>query len=322
MDKPALKVLFFGTPDFAVETLKQIHREGYEIVAVVTTPDKPAGRGRKLKKSAVKRYAEQHGLPLLQPEKLKDEQFIETIKSLQPDVGVVVAFRILPRQVYEIPRLGTFNLHASLLPDYRGAAPINHVIINGEKETGITTFFLNDKVDTGEILLQEKVPVDKMETAGSLHDKLMYRGAKLVLETLRKIEAGAIEPQPQPELPHLHPAPKLTRENTRIDWHQPGERIERFIRGLSPYPGAWSMMQLNDEKSRRCVLYLADFEPGEPHHEPGKIHWDGKNFRIAVRDGWIIPQLIKTEGKKTLARKDFINGLKNIKIDKNIARCY
>ena len=322
MDKPALKVLFFGTPDFAVETLKQIHRKGYKIVAVVTTPDKPAGRGRKLKKSAVKRYAEQHGLPLLQPEKLKDRQFIETIKSLQPDVGVVVAFRILPRQVYDIPRLGTFNLHASLLPDYRGAAPINHVIINGEKETGITTFFLNDKVDTGEILLQEKVPVDKKETAGSLHDKLMYRGAELVLETLQKIEAGEIEPQPQPDLTNLHPAPKLTRENTRIDWHQPGESIERFIRGLSPYPGAWSMMRLNSEKSMRCVLYLADFEPGEPHPDSGKIHWDGKNFRIAVRDGWIIPQLIKTEGKKTLARKDFINGLKNIKIDKNIARCY
>ncbi len=306
-----LKIIFFGTPDFAVESLDKILQSGYEVAAVVTAPDKPAGRGRKLRESDVKKYAREKGLKIFQPEDLKDPSFIEALKNLNPDVGVVVAFRKIPKEVYGIPPLGTFNLHASLLPDYRGAAPINHVIINGEKKTGVTTFFINDLIDSGEIIDQEEVIIEEHETAGSLHDKLKDLGAEVVVKTLKKLSQGDIKTIQQDLSRFIHKAPKLNKENTRINWHENGEKIERFIRGLSPHPGAWTWYKVSTDW-KKMKIFLAEFHPEKHNFSPGKAVFFNKKLKIAVPDGWILPTRVKPESKKEMNIQDFINGIKSV----------
>ncbi len=313
MKKP-LRIIFFGTPAFAVESLKAIHQQGHEIAAVITAPDKPAGRGKKLRESEVKKYAKTHGLPLLQPVKLKSIELVEELKALNPDVGVVVAFRILPRKVFEIPRFGTFNLHASLLPDYRGAAPINHAIINGETQTGVTTFFIDDHIDTGSILMQKSVEIHPDDNAGSLHDRLMKEGAQLVIKTLEAIAENNIIPQPQDHTKVLHKAPKLTKENTRIDWTLPGQQIRNFIRGLSPYPGAWTITRFQNNREKRSFIYDACFIPVTHSLVPGQAIYDQKTVKIAAKDGFIIPHSIKFEGKKQIDNLELFNGTQSNKI--------
>ncbi|MDR1810192.1 MAG: methionyl-tRNA formyltransferase, partial [Prevotella sp.] len=244
MDKTNIRIVFMGTPEFAVGSLSALVENGYNVVGVITMPDKPAGRGHKLQASAVKEYALQQNLPLLQPEKLKDDFFLQQLSAWHADLQVVVAFRMLPEAVWSMPRLGTFNLHASLLPQYRGAAPINHAIINGEKETGATTFFLTHEIDTGNIIKQIRIPVRETDTAGSIHDELMKKGAQLVMDTVDMISEGHIETVPQEQFAieesKLKPAPKIFRETCRIDWMKPATDIFNFIRGLSPYPSAWT----------------------------------------------------------------------------------
>ncbi len=306
------KIVFFGTPDFAVESLKRILNEGYHVEAVVTAPDKPAGRGKKIKESEVKQFAKAQGLRILQPQNLKSPEFITTLKELAPDVGVIVAFRMLPEAVWSLPRYGTFNLHASLLPDYRGAAPIHHAIINGEKITGVTTFFIDNKIDTGAIIGQIPVRIGDEDNFGTLYEKLKNTGAGLVVDTLKNIEKGTVVTRPQDDSKALHPAPKLNKENTRIDWTQPANKIYNFIRGLSPYPGAWAKVEL-DGKIKRIIIYKADFQIKKHEENPGKTLISGKNLLIAVSDGYILPLELKLEGKKQMPVKSFINGLKNIK---------
>lgn len=241
-DSKQLRLVYMGTPDFAVTPLKYLVEHGYNVVGVVTMPDKPAGRGLKMQESAVKQYASGAGLNILQPEKLKAPEFVEAFKALRADLAIVIAFRMLPEVIWRMPRLGTFNLHASLLPQYRGAAPINWAIINGDTETGVTTFMLNNEIDKGDILGQRKIAITPEDNAGTLHDKLMYAGTELVAESIEKIAAGGIELLPQEHIApeHLRPAPKIFKENCRIDWTQPGEAIRNLIRGLSPYPAAYS----------------------------------------------------------------------------------
>lgn len=311
VSRKPLKIVFFGTPEFAVASLDKILQSGHDVSAVVTAPDKPAGRGRKLRESDVKKYARNKGLKIFQPEDLKDPSFIEALKNLNPDVGVVVAFRKIPKEVYTIPRLGTFNLHASLLPDYRGAAPINHVIINGEKKTGVTTFFINDRIDSGEIIIQEEITIEKDETAGSLHDKLKYLGAEVVVKTLKKLSRGNVETIQQDPIRFIHKAPKLNKDNTRINWDENGEKIERFIRGLSPYPGAWSWYKISKDW-KKIKIFLAEFQPEKHNFLPGKVAFFNKKLKIAVPDGWILPLRVKPESKKEMNIQDFINGIKSV----------
>ena len=306
------KILFFGTPDFAVETLKKILEKGYPVVAVVTSPDKPAGRGKKLRMPEVKRFALDKGLKVLQPANLKDPEFIEKLKSLSPDIAVVVAFRKLPREVWTIPPKGTFNVHASLLPDYRGAAPIHHAIINGEHKTGVTTFFINDKIDTGEILLQNEIPVADDDTFGSLYAKLKPAAAAIAIETIEKIEQNTIHPKAQDHSQAVHKAPKLTKENTRIDWKKSPREIYNFIRGLSPVPGAWTTYRHNG-KEKRMHIYRANYSEEKHDFEPGTAILEGKSLKIAVPGGYILPVELKPENKKSMSVKDFINGLQNYK---------
>jgi len=307
------KVIFFGTPDFAVGTLQKILEAGYEVVGVVTAPDKPAGRGRKMKESEVKKFAKEHGLLVLQPVSLKSSEFLEQLRALKPDVGVVVAFRILPESVYTIPPLGTFNIHASLLPDYRGAAPIHHAIINGEKETGVTSFFINQKVDTGEMILQQSVPISEEETFGSLHDKLKEAGAELAVQTLDLIGRGEVKTIPQDPRKAIHKAPKLTSENTRIQWNKKGSDIYNFIRGLSPVPGAWTYYTTDGKNLKRMKIYQSTFQPEKHNFPVGSTLVYDKTFRIAVPDGFIIPLKIKPENKKEMSNNAFLNGLQNPK---------
>ncbi|MDR2026385.1 MAG: methionyl-tRNA formyltransferase [Prevotellaceae bacterium] len=312
--KDALRIVYMGTPEFAVEPLKVLLEKGYNIVSVVTAPDRPAGRGRELKQSEIKRFALEHGLPVLQPEKLRDENFIETLKSLDADLFLVVAFRMLPETVWSMPPKGTVNLHASLLPDYRGAAPINHAIINGETVTGVTTFVISHEIDTGEILLQRKVGIGNDETAGELHDKLMIAGASLLLETVEKIESSTVKPFPQPEIPDIHPAPKLFRETCEIDWNLPAERVKNLIRGLSPYPGAWCELK-NDVKTLQIKILKAYADPEKTENElPGTIVSDGKNFlKVACSDGFLNVAELQPQGKKIMPVKVFLSGFRDIK---------
>src|SRR5690606_1319217 len=236
-----LRIVFMGTPDFAVETLKYILDNNYNVVGVVTAPDRPAGRGRKLQQSAVKKFATEKGLEVLQPTNLKEEEFIKSLGALQANLQVVVAFRMLPKVVWGMPQFGTFNLHASLLPSYRGAAPINWAIINGEKETGVTTFFLNHDIDTGDIIFQEREPIHEDDTAGTLYERLIHKGADLVLKTVRMIAEGKHTTQKQPQV-ELKNAPKIFKEDCKINWNMPAEAVINFIRGLSPYPAAWTIL--------------------------------------------------------------------------------
>lgn len=296
-----------GTPEFAVPSLNKLYEAGYDIVGVVTAPDKPAGRGMQLSESAVKKYAVENNLSVLQPEKLKDPVFIETLQSLNADLQVVVAFRMLPEIVWNMPPLGTINLHASLLPQYRGAAPINWAIINGEKQTGVTTFKLQHQIDTGNILLQEKIPIADDETAGSLHDKMMYIGAELLLQTIRQIENGTIREMVQPstaDLPVLKSAPKIFNETCEINWNQPIDKIYNLIRGLSPYPTAFTYL---DEK--KLKIFSSEKEKTNESNEPGKILTDHKTFlKFCATDGYISLKEIQLEGKKRMNIQDFLRG--------------
>ncbi len=302
-----LNIVFMGTPEFAVPSL-DILNINHNITAVVTAPDKPAGRGKKLKQSAVKKFALSHQLKCLQPTNLKDPDFINTLKSLEPDLIVVVAFRMLPEAVWKIPPLGAINLHASLLPQYRGAAPINHAIMNGESGTGLTTFFINKNIDTGKILLQKPVKISKSDTAGSLHDKLMKKGAELVLKTVNDIENKVAKPTEQRIVTRLKPAPKLLKKDCQINWNDKAENIYNFIRGLSPYPTAWTKMKLND-KSIRLKIYDVQFDVSTHQFSPGTLHpFKQGGFGIAVKDGFVKPGTIQPESKQAMSAQDFMRG--------------
>ena len=317
-----LRIVFMGTPEFAVPSLRALVAGGYHVVAVVTTPDKPAGRGQKLHESDVKVAARELGLPVLQPVKLRDPEFVEALRALRPDLGIVIAFRMLPEIVWAMPRLGTFNLHASLLPQYRGAAPINWAIINGETETGVTTFLLNHEIDKGAILDQVRVPISPEDTVGTMYERLMNIGTSLVTQTVDRIAAGDITPVEQQSVDErtLRPAPKIFKEDCRIDWTQPGKRIVDFIRGLSPYPAAWTEMYREGDATPSTVkIFSVSFEPAQ-HGEPcGTIESDGRTLiRVACADGWITLGELQLAGKKRLTVHDLLLGWRDI----NLCRFY
>ncbi len=302
-----LRIVFMGTPDFAVASLDALLKAGCNVVAVITAPDKPAGRGMKLNESAVKKYAASKGLKILQPEKLKSPAFIEELQSLHATVQVVVAFRMLPEIVWNMPPMGTINVHASLLPQYRGAAPINHAIINGDKESGVTTFKLQQEIDTGNILLQEKVAIAEDETAGELHNKLMQAGADLIVKTLQQLAEGTLKEQPQQNIgsdKDLKHAPKIFTETCRIEWNKSADSIFNLIRGLSPYPGAFTFMD-----GKMLKIYRAKKEIAVHKEEPGSYTTDGKSFlKFACTDGSILVSDIQLEGKKRMLIEDFLRG--------------
>ena len=296
-----------GTPDFAVASLEALIAANKEVVGVITAPDRPAGRGRKLKASAVKLAAEAHGIPVLQPEKLKSPEFLEALSALRPDIQVVVAFRMLPEVVWKMPTYGTFNLHGSLLPEYRGAAPIHWAVMNGENKTGVTTFFIDEKIDTGAIIAQREMPIGPEETTGSVHDRMMLLGADLVVATVSAIEAGTAESQPQPKDREFKPAPKLNPSNTRIDWSLTAMDIYNKVRGLNPFPGAWTELHQGDNIST-VKIYDCEFLPDHHKEEIGSLMVDKKSIRVAVEDGWISLLNLKLAGKKAMAAKDLLNG--------------
>lgn len=316
MDAKNLRIVFMGTPEFAVPSLRALVAGGYNIVGVVTAPDKPAGRGQKLHESEVKVAARELGLPVLQPEKLKDPAFIEAMRGLAPDLGIVIAFRMLPEVIWAMPRLGTFNLHASLLPQYRGAAPINWAVINGERQTGVTTFLLNREIDKGAILDQIPVEILPEDTVGTLYDKLMAIGASLVTQTVDRIAAGEVQPVEQQHIDEttLRPAPKIFKDDCRIDWSLPGRRIVDFIRGLSPYPAAWTRMyRADDPMEETAKIFAAAFEPAA-HKEPcGTVVSDERTLiRVACTDGWVSLGEIQIAGKKRLPVRDLLLGWRNV----------
>lgn len=301
-----MRIVFMGTPDFAVASLSALVDAGFEIVGVVTAPDKPAGRGQVIHASAVKQYAVEKGLNVLQPVKLKDPAFVEELQALQADLQVVVAFRMLPEIVWSMPSKGTINLHGSLLPQYRGAAPINHAIINGEKESGVTTFFLKQEIDTGDIIFAEKVNIADDETAGELHDDLMAIGAKLIVKTVKAIEAGDYTEQPQPHNAELKHAPKIFKEHCRINWQQPASTIYNTIRGLSPYPTAYTFLNDKTLKVFRAVL-----EEKQPDIAAGAFVSDGKTYlKFAAEDGLISLTDVQYEGKKRMSIEEFLRGMR------------
>lgn len=304
-----LKIVFMGTPQFAVHCLKEILKNGFNVVGVITAPDKPAGRGRKLQESAVKQFAIENNLKVFQPINLKSEDFLEDLRELQADVQVVVAFRMLPRVVWAMPKKGTFNLHASLLPQYRGAAPINWSIMNGERTTGVSTFFLDEKIDTGAMILQEEVEIDPEETVGELHDKLMHTGAKLVIKTLQQIEEGKVKPKPQSESTTLKEAPKLNRENTKIDWTKGLDKVYNHIRGLNPYPAAWCMLKNNGEELK-VKIFDCHKEPAEHDLSEGEILIEDKTLKVGLQNGFLIIEEIQLPGKRKMKVKDLLNGFK------------
>jgi len=305
-----MNILFLGTPDFATASLRQLVEAGENIVAVVTAPDKPAGRGQKLSSSSVKQYAESVGLKVLQPTNLKSEEFLHELNLLKADLAIVVAFRMLPKVVWNLPKYGTFNLHASLLPQYRGAAPINWAIINGEKETGVTTFFINENIDTGNILFQEKVEIRNDETAGSLHDKLMNVGAQLVLKTAKAIKEGNINPIPQNEVSELKAAPKIFKETCKVNWEKNIGEVYNLIRGMSPYPAAWSSFK-NTTAGSSLSFKLYEVTKEEGNSIPLEIKTDEKTFlKIGCTNGWIDVKEIQLEGKRRMPIDDFLRGFK------------
>lgn len=304
-----LRIIFFGTPNFAVATLKALIENNKNVVAVVTAPDKPAGRGRSLKQSAVKEYAVAQKLTVLQPTNLKSEDFQSNLKDLQPDLQIVVAFRMLPESVWSLSKKGTFNLHASLLPQYRGAAPINWAIINGETKTGVTTFFIDDKIDTGEIILQKEVIIDPQQNAGELHDHLMNTGSELVLETIDLIEKIKVNPFKQTTKEPLKTAYKLQHDNTKIDWNKPVDEIHNLVRGLSPYPAAWCYLE-NDEEEIKIKIYKTTKEKITHQETAGSIFTTKKEIKVAAIDGYIGVEEIQLPGKKNMPAKALLNGFK------------
>lgn len=305
-----LRIVYMGTPDFAVAPLRALVEGGYNVVAVVTTPDKPSGRGLKVNESAVKRYAVEVGLPIYQPVKLRDEAFVEAFRALDADLGIVIAFRMLPEIIWAAPRLGTFNLHASLLPQYRGAAPINRAIMNGESETGVTTFLLNPQIDEGAVLGQVKVEIEPSDNVGTLHDKLMNVGVDLVLETVEKIAEGNVTPIEQSEMfeGELKPAPKIFKEDCHIDFSLCGEQIINQIRGLSPYPAAWA----NLSEGLSAKIFDARFVAQKIDAECGTILSDGKKYlHVACADGVIEIEQLQLSGKKRMTAEELLRGFRN-----------
>lgn len=311
-----LKILFLGTPGFAAASLKRLVEDGYDVAAVVTAPDKPAGRGLKIHRSEVKEYAESVGLRVLQPEKLRDPAFLDHLRELNLDLGIVIAFRMLPEAVWSMPRLGTFNLHASLLPQYRGAAPINHAIMNGETLTGLTTFFLDAEIDKGDIIGRVEMPILPCDTAGTLHDRLMEAGTTLVTETVDRIAAGNVVPYQQRGIPAetLRGAPKIFRDDCRVDWNRPGAEIGNFIRGLSPHPAAWSALRENGTEAGTLKIYDGAFVPETHGRTPGTVDIsDRKNFRVACAGGWFAITDLQPSGKRRMTAAEMINGLDRAK---------
>ncbi len=303
-----MRVIFMGTPAFAVESLKALHQSKHEVVAVVTSVDKPAGRGRKIQQSAVKEYAAAEDIPILQPPKLKAEEFLSNLRSYKADLFVVVAFRMLPEVVWSMPRLGTFNLHSSLLPNYRGAAPINWAIVNGEEKTGVTTFFINEHIDTGEILLQRETNISPSEDAGSLHDRLMSIGAELVLETANALENNELKPHAQKEIPEQKEAPKIFKEDLRITPELKREHIYNLIRGMSPFPGAWATIKIKGEE-KTLKIFASEKSDRQPSGVLGEIEILEKNQIILnLGDGVLSLKALQIEGKRRMNAQDFING--------------
>ncbi len=318
MDKKELRIVYMGTPEFAVESLRALVEGGYNVVGVITMPDKPIGRhGSVLQPSPVKEYALSQNLPVLQPEKLKGEAFIAELRALNADLQIVVAFRMLPEVVWDMPRFGTFNLHASLLPQYRGAAPINWAVINGDTETGVTTFFLTHEIDTGKIIRQKHLPIADTDNVGVVHDVLMTIGAGLVTETVDLLLAGKVDAIPQEEFfkdaAELRPAPKIFKDTCRINWGQPLKKIYDFIRGLSPYPAAWTDLVAPDGSRLALKVYETEKHPASHNHATGTILTDAKSYiDMAVKDGYIRLLSLQLAGKKRMGVKDFLNGNKQI----------
>jgi len=306
----SLKVVFLGTPEFAKNSLEAIHQSHHEVVGVVTVADKASGRGQKINQSPVKVFAVEHNLPVFQPEKLRNPEFLEELRKLDADVFVVVAFRMMPKVLFEMPKLGTFNLHASLLPDYRGAAPINYAIINGEEKTGATTFFINEKIDEGNILLQEELPVLPYENAGSLHDRLMEMGAQLVVKTLDGLAENSIVEKPQPHVEHPKNAYKIFKEDTRINWTLPSKTVHQFILGMSPYPAAFTTLKIGEEE-KGLKIFGGKFELSNHGKPAGTLEISKNDFKIYTLDGIYYPLELQLEGKKRMNIKDFLNGFRN-----------
>lgn len=311
MKKEDLKIVFLGTPDFAVESLRRIVEGGYNVVGVITMPDKPAGRGHKLLQSPVKQYAVEKGLHLMQPVKLKDPEFVEELRSLDADLFIVIAFRMLPEVVWSMPRLGTFNLHASLLPRYRGAAPINWAVINGDTETGVTTFFLKHEIDTGDIIAQERVDILPTDNVGDVHDRLMMLGADLTIDTIESILNGTLKTIPQEQLigeTEPTPAPKIFKETCRIDWNRPSREIHNLVRGLSPYPAAWSVLTDDGKEVGSVKIFETAVLYGDIDLRPGQIVIDGSRLMVGCGDGPIEILSLQTQGKRRMPTADFLRG--------------
>lgn len=311
MDKEDLKIVFLGTPDFAVESLDTLVRNGFNIVGVVTATDKPAGRGHKMLPSAVKQYAVEHNLRLLQPERLKDETFLEELRSLEADLFIVIAFRMLPEAVWQMPRLGTFNLHASLLPKYRGAAPINWAVINGEKETGVTTFFLKHEIDTGDIIQQQSITIADDENVGSVHDRLMHLGAQLTLDTVNAILDGTVTPIPQDKLLDVEPtpAPKIFRDTCHIDLSKTAAEIHNLVRGLSPYPGAWIDITIADGTTLTAKIFETKLTGKDtPSGRIGTVFADGNRLYLGASDSFLEITQLQPAGKRRMTSAEFLRG--------------
>ncbi len=306
-----LRIVFMGTPEFAVSSLQALVEGGYNIVGVITVPDKPAGRGRKVQESAVKKYAVEQGLNILQPEKLKNPDFVSGLEKLKADLQIVVAFRMLPEIVWNMPRLGTFNLHGSLLPQYRGAAPLNWAIINGEKETGVTTFLLSHEIDTGAILFREKIEIGENDNIGDIHDKLMGIGATLVVKTVDALAEGNYSAVDQEQLivrDALKPAPKIFKDDCRIDWGKPVDQVRNLIRGLSPYPGAWTELEDETGKTFALKVFAVEKDLSSPT-TPATLDSDAKTYlKIACSDGWLRITDLQLAGKKRMKTIDFLRG--------------
>ncbi|MFC2099088.1 methionyl-tRNA formyltransferase [Bacteroidota bacterium] len=317
MQTRRMKILFMGTPEFAVASLSTLLEGGQEIVGVVTAPDKPAGRGKQIQSSAVKKFAVEQDLKILQPENLKSGDFITELNELAPDLIVVVAFRMLPEEVWELPPLGTINLHASLLPNYRGAAPINRVLMNGEKETGVSTFFIEKEIDTGKIIFQETVPINPEDDAGILHDRIMNKGAELLIKTVRAIKDGNPPRIDQSEFikpgEKLKTAPKVHKEDCLIDWNQPVQKVYDHVRGLSPYPAAWTTIVSPEGEERTIKVFASEKKERDSVFPPGTLLSDGKNrIEVVCSQGILNLKEVQIEGKKRMDIEEFCRGIKNL----------
>lgn len=301
------RIIFFGTPEFAVQCLDYLVQEKHDIVAVVTAPDRMAGRGKKIIASPLKKYSDAKGLKVLQPDNLKDLSFIATLTALKPDLHVVVAFRMLPKSVWSIPPLGTINLHASLLPDYRGAAPINWVLINNEKKTGVTTFIIDDKIDTGMLLLKEEIPIENNDDFGTLHDKLILIGAPLISKTIQGLSEGSLIPKPQEISGEEHKAPKLNTQNTAINWKEPLNTIVAKVKGLSPHPGAWTLIE-NNGQNVRMKIFKASALVQQHSFPENRIVVENKKLLIATKEGFLNCEIIQLPNKKRMESQALLNG--------------